>query len=52
VAGCCEHGNEPSCSMKGGEFDKLSYYSFPLRTLLHGISWWMLNGISSEMSDK
>jgi hypothetical protein len=20
VAGCCEHGNEPSCSIKGGEF--------------------------------
>jgi hypothetical protein len=25
VAGCCEHGNEPSCSIKGvGFFDKLS----------------------------
>jgi hypothetical protein len=20
VAGCCEHGNEPSVSMKGGKF--------------------------------
>jgi hypothetical protein len=20
VAGTCEHGNEPSCSIKGGEF--------------------------------
>jgi len=20
VAGCCEHGNGPSCSIKGGEF--------------------------------
>jgi hypothetical protein len=20
VAGCCEHGNEPSSSVKGGEF--------------------------------
>jgi hypothetical protein len=27
VAGCCEHGNEPSGSVKGKEFlDKLSYY--------------------------
>jgi hypothetical protein len=25
VAGCCEHGNEPSGSIKGGEFvDQLS----------------------------
>jgi hypothetical protein len=29
VAGCCEHGNEPSVSMKGGEFlDFLSDYLF------------------------
>jgi hypothetical protein len=27
VAGCCEHGNEPSGSIKGGEFiDELSDY--------------------------
>jgi hypothetical protein len=27
VAGCCEHSNEPSGSIKGGEFlDKLSDY--------------------------
>jgi hypothetical protein len=27
VAGCCEHGNEPSGSIKGGEFlDWLSDY--------------------------
>jgi hypothetical protein len=25
VAGCCEHGNEPSCSITGGEFlDQMS----------------------------
>jgi hypothetical protein len=24
VAGCCEHGNEPSGSIKGGEFDWLN----------------------------
>jgi hypothetical protein len=29
VAGACEHGNEPSCSIKVGEFvDKLSDYQF------------------------
>jgi hypothetical protein len=26
VVGCCEHGNEPSGSIKGGEFDYLSDY--------------------------
>jgi hypothetical protein len=27
MAGCCEHGNEPFCAMKGGEFlDQLSDY--------------------------
>jgi hypothetical protein len=27
MTGCCEHGNEPSCSMRGGEFlDLLSNY--------------------------
>jgi hypothetical protein len=27
VTGCCEHGNEPSGSIKGGEFlDKMSDY--------------------------
>jgi hypothetical protein len=29
VAGCCEHGNEPSGSIKSGEFlDQLSDYLF------------------------
>jgi hypothetical protein len=26
VAGCYEHGNEPSCSIKGREFSYLSDY--------------------------
>jgi hypothetical protein len=29
VADFCEHGNEPSCSITGGEFlERLSYYQF------------------------
>jgi hypothetical protein len=42
VAGYCEHGNEPSGSIKCGEFlDKLSVLlaSQEGRTLLHGVSW-------------
>jgi hypothetical protein len=43
VAGCCEHGNEPSGSIKGGEFLGSPYYfqkvttSFgqPMRVLVH-----------------
>jgi hypothetical protein len=27
VAGCCEEGNEPSCSVEGGGFlDQLNHY--------------------------
>jgi hypothetical protein len=37
VTGCCEHGNEPSCSIKGGEFfDKLSDF----KVLKNGFSPW------------
>jgi hypothetical protein len=36
VAVSCEHSNELSGSLKGGEFlDQLSEYYFPIRTLLH-----------------
>jgi hypothetical protein len=28
VAGCCEHGNKPSGSIKGVEFDYLRDYEF------------------------
>jgi len=24
MIGCCEHGNEPSCSLEGGEFLKIA----------------------------
>jgi hypothetical protein len=42
VAGCCEHGNKPTDSVKGGEFfDELSD-SFS-RTLLHEGSSGVLN---------
>jgi hypothetical protein len=39
VAGCCEHGNGHSGSIKGGKFlDKRNECYFSIRTLLHGIS--------------
>jgi hypothetical protein len=32
VAGCCEHGNEPSGSIQGGKFlDQLSYYQILIK---------------------
>jgi hypothetical protein len=35
----CEHGNEASGSIRGGEFlEKLSDYKFLNRTLLHVVS--------------
>jgi len=38
LAGCCEHGNEHSRSIKGGEFlDLLCDFSFSRRTLLRGV---------------
>jgi hypothetical protein len=39
VAGSCEHGNEPSGSIKGGKFlDELrDYISFSTRNLFNGI---------------
>jgi hypothetical protein len=40
AAGCCEHGNEPSGSIKAGELiDYLSY----CWGLIHGDSW--LHGV-------
>jgi hypothetical protein len=40
VAGCCEHGNEPSGSIRGGGFvDLLSDISFLRRTLFNGVCW-------------
>jgi hypothetical protein len=39
AAGSCEHGNEPSGSIKLVKFiDQLDDYQFSRRTLLHGIS--------------
>jgi hypothetical protein len=39
VVSCCECGNEPSGSIKCGEFlDYLRPVSFSRRTLLHGVS--------------
>jgi hypothetical protein len=39
VAGCCEHGNEPSVSTKQWEFfDQLNHYSFSRMTLFHGVN--------------
>jgi hypothetical protein len=39
VAASCEHGNEPSVSIKEGAFiDKLSDLQILNRTLLHGVS--------------
>jgi hypothetical protein len=39
MAGACECGEEPSGSIKGGEFlDQLQTVSFSRRTLLHGVS--------------
>jgi hypothetical protein len=38
VAAPCEHDNEPSGSIRGGEFlDKPSDFNFSRRTLLHEI---------------
>jgi hypothetical protein len=39
VAGFCEHGNEPSSSIKGGEFiDWLTYYYAPWS---YSVSWFV-----------
>jgi hypothetical protein len=38
IASLSEHGNEPSGSIKEGEFALLSDYRFSRRILLHGIS--------------
>jgi hypothetical protein len=47
--GSCDHGNEPSDSIKGGEFLDRLVVSFS-RTLLHGVGWlvgwfvcWLVN---------
>jgi hypothetical protein len=38
MTGCCEHGNEPSGSLKGGEFlDYLNVCQLLKRDLLHGV---------------
>jgi hypothetical protein len=38
--GSFEHGNEPSCSIKGDDvFDKLSDYQLSIRIVLHGVSF-------------
>jgi hypothetical protein len=41
MAGCCEHGNEPSGSIKESEFlEGLSdYISFTTRNLPHTVGW-------------
>jgi hypothetical protein len=40
VVGSCEHDNEPSGSIKGGEaFDHLSHYHFLKITFLQGLNW-------------
>jgi hypothetical protein len=40
MAGCCEYGNEPSGSIKGGKFlDQLSDFIFSRRTLPHRVSF-------------
>jgi len=45
VVGCCEHGNEPSRSMKGGNFlNFLVTIGFSRRTLLHGVSYVVIFG--------
>jgi len=42
VAICCEYDNEPSCSIKDGEFSvSLTTISFSRKTLLHAVSWWV-----------
>jgi hypothetical protein len=38
VAGLCEHGNEPSDSIRKNIFDKLSDISFSNNILHHGVS--------------
>jgi hypothetical protein len=38
VADSCEHGDEPSGSVKSGKFLGRVIISFSRRTLLHGIS--------------
>jgi hypothetical protein len=38
VVGPCEHGNEPSGSIKGGESHQLMATSFSRRILLHGVN--------------
>jgi hypothetical protein len=43
VAGSCEHGNEPSDSIKGGEFfDYLSDFQLSRRTSLHRVKFSLL----------
>jgi hypothetical protein len=41
MAGSCEHGDEPSGSIKCGEFPGLAEHtlSFSRRTLLYGVSY-------------
>ena len=38
MAGFCEYGNEPSVSIKFGEFSNRGPVSFSERILLHGVS--------------
>jgi hypothetical protein len=46
VAGSCEHGNDPSGSIKGKEFLDWATVSFS-RTLLHVISALVVNTVNS-----
>jgi hypothetical protein len=40
LAGSCEHGNEPSDSIKGSFLTIWETISFSRRTLFHGVSYW------------
>jgi len=51
VAGCCEHGNEPSSSIKAGNFLNSSVIvGFSRRTLLHGANQSAGRSISQSVS--
>jgi hypothetical protein len=48
MVGCCEQGNELSCSIKGTEFhDELSAISFS-RALLHGVRYRNTSSVSRQ----
>jgi hypothetical protein len=49
VAGCCEHGNELSGSIKGGEFlDKLS--DFSRNTLLNEVIYSVIHSMATYLT--